>query len=55
MTAAQRAAKDNIEDAQGAPASLTPYVFFFFFLFFFSVSLLFVLFMFVYIRQSTVV
>jgi hypothetical protein len=29
MTAAQRAAKDNIEDAKGMPVHLTPYVFFF--------------------------
>jgi hypothetical protein len=29
ITAAQRAAKDNIEDAKGAPVSLTPYVFFY--------------------------
>ena len=29
MTAAQRAAKDNVEDAKGPPARLTPYVFFF--------------------------
>ena len=29
MTAAQRAAKDNVEDAKGPPARLTPYTFFF--------------------------
>jgi hypothetical protein len=40
MTAAQRAAKDKIEDAKGAPVSLTPYVFFFF-LFFSVITVLF--------------
>jgi hypothetical protein len=29
MTAVQRAAKDDIEDAKGAPVRLTPWVFFF--------------------------
>jgi len=39
MTAAQRAAKDDIEDAKGVPANLTPYVLFFGrFSFFFSLS-----------------
>ena len=41
MTAAQRAAEDNIEDAKGSLTSLTPCVFFFCcfsFLFFFQVS-----------------
>ena len=38
MTAAQRAAKDNIEDSKGVPANLTPYVLFLAVFLFFSLS-----------------